>query len=48
MNSLFGELIPDWLDADLWAAFIEMRKAKGKHAPLTETGKRLLIQKLAG
>jgi len=46
VNSLFGELIPDWIDPELWAAFIEMRKAKGKHAPLTEAGKRLLILKL--
>ena len=47
MNSLFGELLPSWIDPELWAAFVEMRKAKGKHAPLTETGKKLLIQKLA-
>jgi hypothetical protein len=46
MNSLFGELLPEWIDAELWAAFIEIRKAKGKHAPLTETGKKLLIIKL--
>ena len=46
MNSLFGELLPDWIDAELWAAFIDMRKAKGKHAPLTEMGKKLLVIKL--
>lgn len=46
MNSLFGELLPDWIDPELWTAFVEMRKAKGRHAPLTETGKKLLIMKL--
>jgi hypothetical protein len=46
LNSLFGELLPEWIDPELWAAFIEMRKCKGKHAPLTETGKKLLIIKL--
>ena len=46
MHSLFGDLLPDWIDPELWTAFIEMRKAKGKHAPLTEMGKKLLIMKL--
>ena len=46
MNSLFGDLLPDWIDPELWTAFVEMRKAKGKHAPLTEMGKKLLIMKL--
>lgn len=47
MNSLFGELLPEWIDAEIWAAFVDMRRVKGKHAPLTETGKKLIIMKLA-
>ena len=47
MNSLFGELLPDWIDPELWDTWVEMRKLKGKRAPLTERAKKLLILKLA-
>lgn len=43
---LFGQL-PDWIDPELWDTWVEMRKAKGKRAPLTERAKKLLIMKLA-
>ena len=46
MNSLFGELLPDWLDAELWAAFIDGRKKMGKRYAPTEYAKKLILMEL--
>lgn len=37
---------PDWLDAETWAAFVEMRKAKGQRAPLTTRAQQMIVAKL--
>lgn len=38
--------IPDWIDLEAWAAYTEMRKAKGKRAPFTERAASAIILKL--
>jgi hypothetical protein len=43
-GSLFDDL-PEWLNAEAWEAFREMRKAKGKRAPFTPAAeKRILFE----
>jgi hypothetical protein len=39
MNSLFGELLPDWIDPEIWAAFLDNRKKMGKRYACTEYAK---------
>jgi hypothetical protein len=46
MNSLFGELLPSWLDAELWAAFIDGRKKMGKRYAASEGAKKLILMEL--
>jgi hypothetical protein len=38
--------LPDWLDAEAWQAFKDMRKAKGKRAPFTEAAERRVLFEL--
>lgn len=40
---MFSEL-PDWIDAEAWAGYVEMRKAIKK--PMTERAKKLALNKL--
>ena len=40
-------MTPSWLDSDAWDAFIEVRRKKGHHAPLTDTAKKRILLKLA-
>lgn len=37
---------PSWIDAEAWAAFVEMRKAKGKRAPFTDAARDRIVIKL--
>jgi hypothetical protein len=46
MNSLFGELIPDWIDPEIWAAFLDNRKKMGKRYAASEYAKKLIIVEL--
>ena len=46
MNSLFGELIPDWIDPEIWAAFLDNRKKMGKRYAASEYAKKLIIIEL--
>ena len=46
MNSLFGELLPDWLDPELWALFLDGRKKMGKRYAASEGAKRLILMEL--
>jgi hypothetical protein len=46
MNSLWGELIPDWLDVELWETFIDGRKKMGKRYAATEGAKKLIFMEL--
>jgi hypothetical protein len=45
MTGLIPEL-PDWLPSN-WADFVEMRRAKGKRAPLTDAAQAGILRKLA-
>lgn len=38
--------IPGWLDPEAWAAFCEMRKAKGKRAPFTDAAAKRILYML--
>ena len=38
--------MPDWLDKEAWAAFVEMRRAMGKRAPFTELAEKRTILEL--
>ena len=45
MTGLFGdELVPEWLDAELWTDFIGSRKQSKK--PMTEIAKKRMLMKL--
>jgi len=46
MNSLWGELLPEWLDAELWNTFIDGRKKMGKRYAATEGAKKLIFMEL--
>jgi phenylalanine-4-hydroxylase len=46
VNSLFGELLPDWIDPEIWAAFLDNRKKMGKRYACTEYAKKLIIIEL--
>jgi hypothetical protein len=46
MNSLFGELLPDWIDPEIWAAFLDNRKKMGKRYAASEYAKKLIILEL--
>lgn len=39
---IFSEL-PDWIDAEAWEAFLEMRKEKGKRAPFTPRAQKNML-----
>lgn len=42
---MIADPLPDWLDKEAWAAFKDMRKAKGKRAPFTPAAeKRILFE----
>jgi len=42
---MIADPLPDWLDLEAWAAFKDMRKAKGKRCPFTALAeKRLLFE----
>ena len=38
--------LPDWIDPEVWAGFVEMRKKKGHRFPFTEYAAKLIIAKL--
>ena len=38
--------LPEWLDKELWAAFVDMRRKMGRRQPFTEFGQRLILNKL--
>lgn len=37
---------PSWIDAEVWLAFVEMRKAKGKRAPFTDRAAKMIVNEL--
>ncbi len=37
---------PSWIDKEVWEAFVEMRRAKGKRAPFTDRAAKMLIGEL--
>lgn len=39
--------IPEWMPQEPWAAFVAMRKAKGKRAPFTDAAKAGIIRELS-
>lgn len=39
-------MLPDGIDPELWAAFVEMRKQMGKRAPFTQYAQHLVLKKL--
>lgn len=38
--------MPDWLDQEAWAAYVEMRRAMGKRAPFTAMAEKRTIHDL--
>jgi hypothetical protein len=46
MSSLFGELLPDWIDPEIWAAFLDNRKKMGKRYAATDYAKMLILNEL--
>jgi hypothetical protein len=38
--------LPDWLPAEPWREFVEMRKTMGKRAPFTQAARRNILAKL--
>lgn len=37
---------PNWIDSEIWLAFVEMRAAKGKRAPFTDRAAKMIIHEL--
>ena len=45
-NTQIADPLPSWLDLEAWAAFREMRLAKGKRAPYTQAAERRVLFEL--
>jgi len=45
-NTQIADPLPSWLDLEAWAAFREMRLAKGKRAPYTQAAERRILFEL--